>query len=279
MKKLIFPLTIIILLVSCSINDNILFDDGYYTVAQMQQHKQNLQQAASSQTNVAQTYTEPIETIVEEPQAETYQPVYSNTETYYDENGNATYITNNNYYFDENSYYDYEYTARLRRFYGHDYGWGYYDPYFTNQYWYNYNPACWGVSIYYGYNFWWDDPWYYRPYYYPTAYYHHGFYWGWGWSRPYYAHYDIFYHHHHHHAPHPGGFHGDHFYNSHDRNYAYNYGHRNSVQGGINAVARNITNGGDRRSTNVDNEEHKNSSFGERYETAFKIKPDIKHNR
>ena len=42
----------------------------------------------------------------------------------------TTYVTNN--YYDSDDYYDYAYTARLRRFY-HPYGWGYYDSYYTNQ--------------------------------------------------------------------------------------------------------------------------------------------------
>src|SRR5688572_244103 len=37
---------------------------------------------------------------------------------------------------DEN-YYDYSYTSRLRRFNSDDNTWGYYDPYYTNYYWYN----------------------------------------------------------------------------------------------------------------------------------------------
>ena len=58
-------------------------------------------------------------------------------------NGN-TYITNN--YYDQDDYYDYAYSARLRRF-NHSYGWNYYDPYYTNLYWYDYNPYSYGVSV------------------------------------------------------------------------------------------------------------------------------------
>jgi len=68
------------------------------------------------------------------------------------ENRGTTQVTNN-YYYDSDDYYDYAYSARLRRFY-HPYGWGYYDSYYTNPYWYDYNPSTWGLSIYLGYNWW-----------------------------------------------------------------------------------------------------------------------------
>ena len=73
------------------------------------------------------------------------------SESYSDEKGN-TYVTNN-YYYEEDDYYDYAYTARIRRFH-RPYGWSYYDNYYTNSYWYDYNPNSWGVSIYLGYNWW-----------------------------------------------------------------------------------------------------------------------------
>ena len=72
---------------------------------------------------------------------------YSTTETYTDEKG-VNYVTNN-YYGD---YYDYEYSSRLRRFYGGYNGFDYYDQYYTNLYWYNYDPYYDGVSIYYTYS-------------------------------------------------------------------------------------------------------------------------------
>ena len=41
------------------------------------------------------------------------------------------------YYYNQDDYYDYYYTSRLRRFHTDIYsGWGYYDPYFTNMYWF-----------------------------------------------------------------------------------------------------------------------------------------------
>ncbi len=118
------------------------------------------------------------------------QPASSTTRT--DQDGN-TYVTNN-YYYDPDDYYDYAYSSRLRRFYRPYAGWGYYDSYYTNSYWYDYNPASWGVSIYMGYN-WWA----------PSFYYGNPFSWGfsisygwpsyhcwgqpyWYWNYPYYYH-------------------------------------------------------------------------------------------
>ena len=127
--------------------------------------------------------------------------------------------------YDPDDYYDYSYTSRLRRFHTDVYvGWGYYDPYFTNLYWYDYCPASWGLSIYLGYNWWWPG-YYYRPYYYGPCWYSCGFNYGWGWYRPYY---DPWYH------PYgPYGPHGpapiDWYHNNHDPNHSYFYGHRNNI--------------------------------------------------
>jgi hypothetical protein len=69
----------------------------------------------------------------------------SSNEQYTDEKGN-TYITNN--YYNEDDYYDYQYSARLKRFYSPAIGYGYYDPFYTNSYWYDYNPYnLWGQHL------------------------------------------------------------------------------------------------------------------------------------
>jgi hypothetical protein len=83
------------------------------------------------------------------------QPAQSNTTT--DADG-RTII--NNYYYDEDDYYDYAYSSQIRRF-NHPVGWSYYDPYYTNLYWYDYNPYSWGVSLYTTYSWW--TPGFYGP--------------------------------------------------------------------------------------------------------------------
>lgn len=99
------------------------------------------------------------------------------SEQYVDENGNN--ITNNyygDYYEDDN---DYFYSSRIRRFHRNYGGWGYYDPWYTNMYYYNYDPFFWGTSINVGFwpNYGWGS----------------GFGWntgwnnGWGWNGGFYG--------------------------------------------------------------------------------------------
>lgn len=88
--------------------------------------------------------------------------------------------------FNYDDYYDYSYTSRIRRFHSIN-RWSYYDPYFTNIYYYDYDPLFWGNSIYLGYS-WWSpvntttvwfgnyNTWY-RPHYRPWIYYN-----SWYWS-------------------------------------------------------------------------------------------------
>jgi len=64
------------------------------------------------------------------------------TESYVTDNS-----INNNFNYDD--YYDYSYASRIRRF---QYGYfnDYYHDFYTNRYWYDYNPGYWGSSIYSG---------------------------------------------------------------------------------------------------------------------------------
>lgn len=113
-------------------------------------------------------------------------PDYSSTNRQYDDQGN-TYVTNN-YYYDQDDYYDYAYSANIRRFYSPVVGYSYYDPFYTNLYWYDYNPVHWGTSIYLGYNWWAPSTFYYQPFCYSGI--SIGIGWnnwgwgGWGWNRP-----------------------------------------------------------------------------------------------
>lgn len=80
--------------------------------------------------------------------------------------GGTTIINNfNDNQFEMDDYYDYMYASRVRRFHRNPFGFNYYDPFFTNSFWYNPNPFMFGNSIYNGYNFW--NP--YSP---------------WGWNTP-----------------------------------------------------------------------------------------------
>lgn len=80
--------------------------------------------------------------------------------------------------YSSDDYYDYEYASRINRFHN-PIGVGYYDSYYTNMYFYNQNPNCWGTSIYYN----WGMP--------STTFYNYGLGistgWGYGYNAPYYG--------------------------------------------------------------------------------------------
>lgn len=86
--------------------------------------------------------------------------------------------------YNPDDYYDYEYSARIRRFHNPLPFNSYYDDYYTDLYWYTNNPYTWGTSIYTGY---WGSS-YWGPGYGVGI----GWNWGWGsigfgWSSPYYG--------------------------------------------------------------------------------------------
>jgi len=55
--------------------------------------------------------------------------------------------------YNKDDYYDYQYASRVNRFQNPVAGASYYDPYYTNLYTYNQNPANYGTSIYSTYNY------------------------------------------------------------------------------------------------------------------------------
>lgn len=72
----------------------------------------------------------------------------------YSSNDGTTIINNyNGGGFDMDNYYDYMYASRIRRFHRNTASFGYYDPFFTNTYFYNPNPFLFGNSIYSSYGF------------------------------------------------------------------------------------------------------------------------------
>lgn len=140
------------------------------------------------------------------------QPTYSNKTQSYDPpqeqrtspqnpDGRQDQGISENKNYNSDDYYDYEYAARIKRFHRATCI-DYYDPFYTNLYFYNGDPYAYGTSIYYGYNWYrpygygihigigygFYDPWYswYGPgYYYGYGYpaygyypYHHGYYGG-----------------------------------------------------------------------------------------------------
>jgi hypothetical protein len=97
--------------------------------------------------------------------------------------------------FAEDQYHDFAYAARVRRFGETSGGWNYYDPFYTNQYWYDPQPGFFGQSIYTTYSWWgcaplspwqssfsWFQPypsWHGQPWMYGPGFNHMG---GWGWA-------------------------------------------------------------------------------------------------
>ena len=197
------------------------------------------------------------------------QPAYTDNQTYTDENGN-NYVTNNYYYgndFVYDDYYDYAYSSRIRRFHNSYYNYGYYDDYYTNYYWYDYNPWNFGTSIYFGYSWWpsyyygwggnyncWNNySWY--PYHGYPSYYNYPYYgywggYGWGYNNGYWDGYTNGYWDGYNDGYWAGNYGGNYYYNSYDDN-SYYYGPRNDI-----GTSSNI--GGNSRDW----------SFAEKYETA-----------
>lgn len=168
------------------------------------------------------------------------QPGYSESTT--DKEGNS--YTTNNYYYNNDDYYDYAYSARLRRF-NHPCGWGYYDNYYTNSYWYDYNPYSWGTSIYLGYSFW--GPGYstfYSPFYYSSWGYYHGYsaynsgYFN-GYQHGYQDGYWNGYYNGYNNGAY-GGYYNPYYYNSYDNNTHYYYGPRGSRGRNTRSVNKSI---------------------------------------
>ncbi|TVQ14345.1 MAG: hypothetical protein EA361_07960 [Bacteroidetes bacterium] len=160
-------------------------DDIYYSRTNAEMAAQDAHQAsaavvqvnAASGSKPAGNYNQQYE---QEYQQENYayadEPV--ETETYYDEEGNVYVIQN--FYMD--GYHDYSYSSRIRRFHHSWAAFGYYDPFFTNMYWYNYNPHYYGTSIYMGYNLLFFPSQYYRWGHRPWGWAHYGY--GWGYGHP-----------------------------------------------------------------------------------------------
>lgn len=213
----------------------------------------------SSASKQSQEYTQvpAEEQIYDNDQSQVGTEQYSNPD-------GSNYNSNSGY--NDDDYYDYGYSARLRRFHSNNYFDNYYHDWYTNNYWYSYDPFFWGSSIYLSYNwlyphsmfgFGWD-PWYgwnfsfgygwgypysywYNPYGYP--------YYGWGCG--YYGYWDGNY----------GGY-WDNYFNSNDPN-TYYYGPRKPRTGGNSP-------GGGRISRNDD------MNFGDRYLQAVQIERSTK---
>ena len=241
MKKLFLIASVsLAFLLSACMTENYAFYDDVYSSSSDAQYKSAVASKGLSESNAKTTELQPDSIVYEYDEegnllrtqsfyAGMSEPVVKN---YMVESPTYTLSSYN-----DDDYYDYYYTSRLRRFHtGINYGWSYYDPWYTNTYWYDYNPYSWGYSIYLGYNWWWPSC-YVRPYYYGYDYWGFNYGWGWGYYDPFHYHHFHPWHHHHHghfghfdYWNHPGCHWASNFYhNNHDQNNTFHYGHRESI--------------------------------------------------
>jgi hypothetical protein len=160
-------------------------DDIYYTPEVVRPAGNTVTYTEAKVVEVPQEAARPDNNLSYDQNDQTYQnnnqynnQSYDNLEQITDDQGNV-YISN--YYGDV---YDYAYSSRIRRFYRPGLGSSYYDPFYTNMYWYNYDPFYSGVSIYMGYGA--------MPFYYPGYYWNPAFRWHMNWGYGYGWAYDPF---------------------------------------------------------------------------------------
>ncbi|MDR0790352.1 MAG: hypothetical protein LBO06_06120 [Bacteroidales bacterium] len=151
--------------------------------------------------------------------------------------------------YDDDDYYDYAYSARIRRFHRPYLAYDYYSDYYTNLYWYTYDPLYWGTSIYLGYHWW-----------YPSYY---SYYWGYS---PYcWYGYNYYGHHHHGHY----GHHGHQnvcYYNSHDRNSNF---YRSERTGSEMKPGRRLGDAGSKTGLATTGRSVSPTTFGDKYNARY----------
>lgn len=181
-----------------------------------------------------------------------YQGNSKKSYSYYDQDSDRVVI--NNYYGSDFYDYDYLYSSRIRRFSRPYYSWNYYDPFFTDMFYYNYNPAYWGMSIYYGSYFspyfgFSYSPWYYGGYY---PYYSWRYYDPWysSFYSPFYRSYYMGYYDYYGFGYYPYSYYYPYYsYSRIDRNRSdYYYGHRSS-RSGFSPYSSSASSAGDKKST------------------------------
>jgi hypothetical protein len=241
------------LVLICSVNDVLAQDDGIY---------EDIYQSPPIDEETPNV--DPLGGYSTYDQNDYYQSNGSSSQAasesgeYIDDEGN-TYVTNN--YYDED--YDYIYASRINRFHRPIYGFGYYDPFYTNMYWYNNDPFYFGTSIYanWGWNNWYS-PWGWNSWGWGVGFNSWGFNsWGYGggWGYSPYCYggglgygwngYSSGYNHGYWNGYYDGLAYGNGYYNTYDQNSGIYYGHRGGSAG---------TSGSGMRS----------SSFADRYNSA-----------
>jgi hypothetical protein len=182
-------------------------DDLYYSPSkeksEVKPYVMNPSQSENSEMTDYERYRALKSDTNELNKTEEQQPaINSNNEPQSDNSNqpiNEKRVTEN--YSQSNSYNDYDnndyyYSSRLRRFHSPYFGSSYYDPFYTDYYYYNYDPFWCGSSIYwgspywsYGFSLYYPSYYsYYSPYYYGAYYPYHHAYWN-GYYNGYYSNY------------------------------------------------------------------------------------------
>lgn len=250
MKTIVKILSIAIFGVSCAGSAQLgtsYNDDLYYSPSENANQQSNVPKNNPDPQNQLANFEKPL------PVQENVNPEISSDRLFttqdfiptesFDTNSNAAANRENYSEYNEDDYYDYEYAARLRRFHDPYNSWGYYDPYYTNLYWYTGFPSDFGWSIYLGYNWWWGTPWY-SPWYHSYAN---------SWYDPYYSFYSPFsYWNGFNDGYWLGYYHSPYYYNSYDDNgipaVSSSRGHRNGFSTGGTLASGTRTRAGTRES-------------------------------
>lgn len=124
-------------------------DDRYYSLRDAKKEQREARKLSEFENSA---FSDAGSGSAQPAQNDGYQRITDPTD--YSTNDGSTVV--NNYYndpFEMDDYYDYMYSSRIRRFHRNNNMFGYYDPWFTNSYFYNPNPMMFGSSIYSSYGF------------------------------------------------------------------------------------------------------------------------------
>jgi hypothetical protein len=141
MKKIITSVFVVLsALTACTVqNQGQSYDEVYYNPkdgSTFVQSKTPLLHKTTKETVIKTDSRVPIDSYVGN--------TASNTQGYKAQKDSGAYVDNS---FNYDDYYDYSYASRIRRFQYSPFN-DYYHDFYTNRYWYDYNPGYWGSSIY-----------------------------------------------------------------------------------------------------------------------------------
>jgi len=144
MKKIITSVFVILsALTACTVqNQGQSYDEVYYNPkdgSTFVQSKSPLLHKTTKETVIKTDSSVPSDSYVGN--------TASNTQGYKAQKDSGAYVDNS---FNYDDYYDYSYASRIRRFQYSPFN-DYYHDFYTNRYWYDYNPGYWGSSIYNNY--------------------------------------------------------------------------------------------------------------------------------